>query len=130
MKTKYSNRSPQVNHAMQQALQDFPYRDFKVFPSPYTEMAENLLDAAECTFDPVQLLREFFRKSRLQGHKNLWGWGIIDVEDDGENGITIKGQFEALNKEDWTKGSLYPEWKLFWGDYNPTTHQWSFRYGR
>ena len=116
--------------SLQQALEDFPYAGFQVFPNPYEELPEAVIAAIECTFNPRQLIIDFLGKSVLQGRKKLWGWGIIEAEKDICDDVEIRGMFDVANKDDWTKGRLSPQEKMFWGHYDPSTRHWSFHFGR
>ena len=115
-------------YVYQQALRDLPFPQVVIHPCPYEEYPPDVVDANECTFDPHQLIIETFGESALQAHNDLWGWGIIDLRIDGED-VRVVGMFNVAKKDDWTAERLYTEDRAFWGDYNPTTRQWSISFG-
>jgi hypothetical protein len=116
-----------------QALGDFPFAEFHVHGRLHRRKRDDYVYVNECTFEPEQLVRQCYRRSGLGSRKNYWGWGLIDVKDEVENGehvITIEGYFDVADKEDWMKRRLYPESKGFWGNYSIQSRTWSFHFGR
>ncbi len=114
---------------LEKALADFPYSHLKIFPCPYTEIPDDILDARECTFNPRHLIEGYFSE-KVPYPNNLWGWGLVEVEkpEDGED-VKVRAFFDVANPDD-LEDRIYPEPKGFWGLYDSATSRWSFHFGR
>ncbi|MEO8391731.1 MAG: hypothetical protein ABI700_01945 [Chloroflexota bacterium] len=51
-----------------------------------------------CEFEPTEFITRFFGKSRLRGRSNFFGWGIIDLIDQGEGEFSIEGMFHLRTR--------------------------------
>lgn len=112
------------------AIRDFPGAKLELFSDPWVDPPEELIHAVGCLFDPQILVDKISHwpsvQEQLPLKKEQWGWGIIEVSDNGSGEPVVGGIFDIGNKDDWTNGRLYYALKIFNGFYNEISGEWTF----